>query len=263
MSGDAPHVPPVVVHYQPIVELASGRVVGAEALVRFRRADGSLASPTEGGLIGTIESNAGSIEVLMRGLLSEITREYVPLFEKHRGLYVSVNVPPIVMGTGVVGRIIAELGIAPALANFVIEVTERQALSPEGREALAQARALGARVAIDDFGTGQSGLQQIMGLEFDVLKIDRSQVAPLMRDATADRLLRGIVALAGALRVHLTAEGVETREQAMFLHAAGVDNGQGWYWSKALDAVAFERVLRTGFASKNPWATGSAQEASA
>lgn len=254
--GDRVEVPALAVHYQPVVELESGRVAGAEALVRFRRADGSLASPTEGGLIERIEADAGAVEALMRGLLTEIGREMVPLFEKRAGFYVGVNLPPSVLGTGKVKQIMDDLALTPFMPRLLAEVTERQALTGEGRAALAAARAAGVRVAIDDFGTGQSGLQQIMGLEFDVLKIDKSQVDPLLRDATANRVLRGIVAMAGALRVRLTAEGVETREQAMFLHAAGVDYGQGWYWSKALPAEEFARVLERGFAEKHRWAEG-------
>ncbi len=250
-------VPPLAVHYQPVVALDSGRVVGAEALIRFRRPDGSLASPTEGGLIDQIEASPAAIVDLMRELLVVLAREAVPLFRAHPDFYIGVNVPPSVLGTGAVRVILDDLGLAPFMSRFLVEVTERQALTPVGREALAAARALGSRVALDDFGTGQSGLQQIMGLEFDVLKIDRSQVEPLLTSVTADRLLRGVVALAGALRVRVTAEGVETREQALFLHAAGVDYGQGWYWSKALPVDEFERALITGFADRCRWLPGA------
>jgi sensor c-di-GMP phosphodiesterase-like protein len=71
-------------------------------------------------------------------------------------------------------------------------------------------------------------------------------VTPLLKDPLAERLLRGVVALAGALKVKVTAEGVETAEQALFVRAAGVDCGQGWYWSKALPAAAFADRLQQG-----------------
>lgn len=252
MGSNVP-VPPLVVHYQPVVELETGRVAGAESLIRFRLEDGTLVSPAQDGLIERIEADSSSLERLMRELLREIAKEIVPLFEQNRWFYVGVNVPPAVIGTGVVRDIFKELLLWPHAHRFMVEVTERQALSPEGRDALAAVRALGARVAIDDFGTGQSGLQQIIGLDFDVLKVDRSQVQALMTSPLADRLLRGVVALAGALRVHVTAEGVETREQALFLRAAGVDCGQGWYWSKALPAAEFADVLTSGFVEKQRW----------
>lgn len=251
--GERVEVPALAVHYQPVVDLESGRVSGAEALIRFKRADGSLASPTEGGLIERIEADPSALAVLMEGLFAEIAREMVPLFREREGFYIGVNLPPVVLGTGLVKRIVDAAGVTPYMNRLLAEVTERQALTGPGREALRTARGLGVRVAVDDFGTGQSGLQQIMGLEFDVLKIDKSQVDPLPGDPTANRVLRGLVAMAGALRVRLTAEGVETREQAMFLHAAGVDCGQGWYWSKALPAPEFAAALDRGFAGKRPW----------
>ena len=126
-------------------------------------------------------------------------------------------------------------------------MTERQALTSVGRAALEQARQAGISIAIDDFGTGHSGLMQIVGLKFDILKIDHSLIDTILTDQTAARMLRGIVALAAALRLRTVAEGVETWEEAFFLRAAGVDCGQGWFWSKAVSAPEASRVLNQGF----------------
>lgn len=241
-------VPPLTMHYQPVVDLHTGAVAGAEALMRFVRADGSLASPAEGGLIDRIETDPVAVVTLMERLFDCLARDAAPLFDRVPGFYVSVNVPPSVLGTGEISRLMTASGMEPYRTRLVAEITERQALTDLGRDALARARASGIRVAVDDFGTGQSGLAQLMGLEFDILKIDRSQVQPLLKSVMAERLLRGVVALAGPLRVRLTAEGVETREQAFFLRAAGVDYGQGWYWSKAAPIDAFEEIVRTGYA---------------
>lgn len=119
-----------------------------------------------------------------------------------------------------------------------------------GRAALHTARENHVRVAMDDFGTGNSGLAQLLGLTFDVLKIDRSQIEHLMKDPTADRLLRGIVALATVLRARTVAEGVETAAQAFFLQAVGVDYGQGWFWSGALPAADVPKALESGFGDR-------------
>ncbi|HRJ51043.1 MAG: EAL domain-containing protein [Phycisphaeraceae bacterium] len=246
-------VPPLTVLYQPVVELESGRVVGAEALTRFHDPGGALYSPARDGLIDRIEADATASEHLMRELLAQIARDMIPLFDSRPHFYIGVNVPPSMLGSGVIKHIVQHLQLEPYLGRFLVEVTERQALTDLGRTALAASRALGARVAIDDFGTGQSGLHQLLGLEFDVLKIDRSQVQPIIADKLARRLLRGVVALGGSLRVKLTAEGVETRTQAMFLHAAGVDCGQGWYWSKALLADRFRLALDAGFEESVRW----------
>lgn len=246
-------VPSLDVHYQPVVALESGRVIAAEALVRFHRPDGSLASPAEDGLIDRIETDPNALKVLMERLFLALASEVVPLFDRFSDFYVGVNVPPTILGSGVIFEIMKELSLLRYVNRFMVEVTERQALTDIGREALAAARELGIRIAVDDFGTGESGLRQIMGLEFDVLKIDRSLVSPLMVDVSAERLLRGVVALASALRVRVTAEGVETREQAFFLRAAGVDYGQGWYWSKALPVDDFAHALERGYPDKQLW----------
>lgn len=239
----APVVPPIVVHYQPVVELTTGRIVGCEALIRFVAANGELVSPAKDGVIDRIEADPESLNLLLERLLEAVARDMIPLFQQHRGFYVSVNVPPVTLGTGVLAKLLPQVGFDLHLDRLVCEITERQAMTDVGRAALATARRFGIRVALDDFGTGESGLKQVMGLEFDILKIDRSQVIPLLKDPLAERLLRGVIALAGALHVKVTAEGVETAEQALFVRAAGVECGQGWYWSKALPVAEFARVL--------------------
>lgn len=246
-------IPNVRMHYQPIVDLNTGAVAGAEALLRFVRPDGSLASPTEGGLIERIESDRASLDALSERILESIAHDVIPRFDARPDFYISVNVPPVTLGTGVLAGIMDRVGLSAYRTRLVAEVTERQALSEVGREALARARGAGIRVALDDFGTGMSGIGQLVNLEFDVLKIDRGQVTPLTTSVSADRLVRALVALAGALRVRLVAEGIETRRQAQFLRAAGVDSGQGWYWSKALPIEGFVDALERGFASHQAW----------
>ena len=133
------------------------------------------------------------------------------------------------------------------MKRFVCEVTERQALTSVGRSALELARGLGLSIAVDDFGSGHSGLMQIVGIDFDVLKIDHSLIENILTNQTAARMLRGIVALAAALRLRTVAEGVESWEDAFFLRAVGVDCGQGWFWSKAVPAAEARQILLDGF----------------
>jgi EAL domain-containing protein (putative c-di-GMP-specific phosphodiesterase class I) len=241
----------MTVHYQPIVDLDTGAVAGFEALSRVVDADGKAASI--GPVIEQIESDPVLIERLMRRLLGIIRRDTVPLFARYPGFYVSVNVPPAILGAGTalgeptMGRVLAELELDPYLDRLVCEITERQALSAEGRAALEIARQNRIRLAVDDVGTGHSGVAQILGLTIDVLKLDRSQVVLLTRDVGAERLVRGIIVLASMIRARVVAEGVETAAQAFFLQAAGVDYGQGWFWSPALPAAELPRVLEAGF----------------
>lgn len=233
-------------YYQPIVDLNTGAVSGFEALARVIEADGSVASP--GPVIEQIERRGDTLNALMRTILASIRRDMVPLFQRHPHFYVSVNIPPLILGSGPVMAIVEELDLTPYLNRIACEVTERQALTAIGRAGLERARQAGMSVAIDDFGTGHSGLMQIVGLNFDILKIDHSLIEPVLSDQTAARMLRGIVALAAALRLHTVAEGVESWEEAFFLRAAGVDCGQGWFWSKAVSGAEAALVLEHGYA---------------
>lgn len=228
-------------HFQPIVDLSTGEVVGAEALVRFIDSNGGVRTPS--GVIERIEESLGDLEALTWRVFCDIEKRASPLLERHRGFYIGVNVPPILLGSPRLKTMLEESGLARYINQLVCEITERQALTQAGREALATARPLGLRIALDDFGTGQSGLKQLIGMPVDILKIDKSEVDPLLKDPTADRLLRGVVALAAALRVKVVAEGVETREQAFFLRAAGVDAAQGWLWSRAVPPDRLEQLL--------------------
>ena len=232
-------------YYQPIVDLNTGAVAGFEALARVIQADGSIA--TAGAVIEEIERQPDTLKALIRTILVSIQRNIVPLFERHHHFYVSVNIPPVILGSGQVLSIVEELQLTPYLSRIVCEVTERQALTSVGRSALVGARQAGMSVAIDDFGTGHSGLMQIVGLNFDILKIDHSLIETILTDQTAARMLRGIVALAAALRLHTVAEGVESWDEAFFLRAAGVDCGQGWFWSKAVSATDASRILEEGY----------------
>ena len=232
--------------YQPIVDLNTGRVAGFEVLSRIVGPDGDGRSA--GALMEDLEKDPEAQYELIHRLLTDIQRQIVPVFARHSGFYVSVNVPPLVLGTGRIDAMIKDLGLERWLTRIVVELTERQALTDLGRSSIDAARVLGVMVALDDFGTGHSGLSQFVGLDLDMLKIDRSLLLSILDNPASARMLRGIVGLASALRMRTIAEGVESWEQAFFLRAAGVDCGQGFYWSKAVPGADVEAVLRRGFA---------------
>lgn len=235
----------LVAWYQPIVDLNTGRVAGFEALSRAVSASGAVESA--GPLMEEIEREPEVQYALIRRLLSSVQREIVPLFMRRPDFYVSINIPPAVMGTGRIAPMITELGLERWLTRIVVELTERQALTDLGRSSIETARSLGIAVALDDFGSGHSGLSQFVGLDLDYLKIDRSLLLPILENRTAARMLRGIVGLAAALRLRTVAEGVEDWEHAFFLRAAGVDFGQGFFWSRAVPGNEVEVLLQQGF----------------
>ena len=175
-------------YYQPIVDLNTGAVAGFEALARVVKKNGSIA--TAGPVIEKIERRSDTLKALIRTILVSIRRDMVPLFERHPHFYVSVNIPPAILGSGQILPMVEALELTPYLDRIVCEVTERQALTHLGRSALEGARRSGMSVAIDDFGTGHSGLMQIVGLDFDILKIDHSLIDTILTNQTAARMLR-------------------------------------------------------------------------
>jgi sensor c-di-GMP phosphodiesterase-like protein len=231
----------VFAEYQPVMDLEDERMVACEALARWRSPDGTVSSIES--VIDEIESNEDYATALTGRMLHCISSELGSILSDNPTFSVAVNIPPIVIGRGRIREIFDQVGLGDRLGQIIGEITERQALDDLGRSAIGLAREMGTRIAIDDFGTGESGLQQLIGLEVDTLKIDKSFIVQLGRDRQAEKLVRGIAALASVLEVDLVAEGIETPEQASFLRAIGVHRGQGWLWSKAIGSAELSTWL--------------------
>lgn len=234
---------PFLVHYQPIVSLEDHQMVGCEALARWP-SGGEMLGP--GHFIEGIEGDLSLALDLTEQVLSRVRSDMGEFLFDTPDFYVSTNIPAILLGNGRLERILDNAGLNGLITRIVLEVTERHSPDESGRTALRAARALGARVALDDFGTGRSGFQELLLMDIDILKIDRSLVIPLNHDVLPERLVRGLAMFATILGVKLVAEGVESREQAAFLRAAGVHCGQGWLWSKALPPEELIRVQKSG-----------------
>ena len=240
LSVEAIHAS-VFAEYQPIVDLDDGRIVACEALARWRSPDGTVASIQA--VIDEIESVEDYATALTVRMLHCIREDFGGFLDDNPHFSVSINIPPNILGRERLGVALEECGLMRRIHQLTGEITERKALDDLGVSAIREARALGARVALDDFGTGNSGLQQLIGLEVDTIKIDRSFVMRLGQDRTAERLVRGITAFANILKVDLVAEGVETPEQASFLRAIGVEKGQGWLWSKSVEGAVLKAAV--------------------
>lgn len=221
-------------HYQPQVCLVSGRILGYEGLIRWRHPQRGLLPPGE--FIDIAESS-GLIVPIGKWVLREVGR-MCALSNASGGspLRFSANLssaqfadPAIV---DLVSEIIRENRIERGALE--IELTESMlAADPERAVIILRALSgLGVCLAIDDFGTGYSSLQYLKRFQADRLKIDRSFVKDLPRDETSGAIARSIVALGRSLGMRIIAEGVETEQQAGFLAAIGVDEGQGWHFGK-------------------------------
>ncbi|APW38276.1 hypothetical protein RD110_14640 [Rhodoferax koreense] len=233
-------------HFQPIVELGTGRVCKAEALVRWQHPERGLVGPGE--FIALAEENR-LIGEIGDWVFKEAARwtlrwreTYCPQFQ------VSVNKSPAQFGrtqnhaAGWIAHL-RQLGL-PGRA-VALEITEGLLLNatPAIGDCLRSYREAGMQVAIDDFGTGYSSLSYLKNLELDYLKIDRSFTSNLAPGASELALCEAIVVMAHKLGLKVVAEGIETAQQRDLLVAMGCDYGQGYLFSRPLAPEAFEHTL--------------------
>ena len=230
----------LVVHYQPIVDLTTSEVRGVEALVRWQHPERGLLPPSE--FIADAE-DSGLILAIGARVLRIAAEQAARWHRAGRDLTVSVNLSPKQMAVASFERTVAETlaatGAPPEL--LMLEITESSVMDePSAPGTLARLRALGVRLALDDFGTGYSSLSYLRRFAVDTIKIDRSFVAGLGRNADDDAIVASVVSLAARVDKAVVAEGVETREQADALRRLGVPLAQGFLWSRALPVDELE-----------------------
>ena len=232
-------------HYQPQIDIGSGRLIGAESLVRWRDGDRGLVPPDA---FIPIAEQTGMIGALGEWVLREACRQGRAWLDA--GLPVprlAVNLCPRQLHAGdLVERIAAileETGY-PA-ARLELELTETALMHQQDRSVsvLRSLRRLGVHLAIDDFGTGYSSLAYLRRFPIDVLKIDKRFVDDLAENNDDREIANAILAMGHALRLSVIAEGVETEAQLAFLRANGCDSYQGYFFSPPLPATAFARLL--------------------
>ncbi|WP_306214599.1 putative bifunctional diguanylate cyclase/phosphodiesterase [Actinoplanes sp. RD1] len=232
------------VHYQPMIDLATGRPTGAEALVRWRHPVRGMVSPLD---FIAVAERTGIITEIGLHVLEQACRQ-VLAWHRSTGrddLYVSVNVSPRqLQERGLAADILAVLDrerLDPR--RLVLEVTESAIV--DDRTAIPTLRALrahGIRIAIDDFGTGYSSLQYLTRLPVDILKVDRSFVAEITGEGHGSAVTEAVIRLAQALELSTVAEGIETTTQADRLRQLGCRTGQGYLYAKPMpseDALAY------------------------
>lgn len=232
--------------YQPIFELDSRRCVGAEALVRWRRPDGSLTSPE---LFIPLAETTGQIRQITDFVLQRVLEQLGQLLRANRQLYISVNLAACdVMAPRigqVAGRLLAHHRVAASQIAF--EVTERGLIDVVvARDNLQALRAVGHQVLIDDFGTGYCSLAYLQTLPVDCLKIDKSFIDALGHDAASSGVAPHIIRMAHDLHLRVIAEGIECEDQAVLLSAEGVNYGQGWLFAHPLNARQFAELITRG-----------------
>ncbi|HET9457462.1 MAG TPA: EAL domain-containing protein [Candidatus Limnocylindrales bacterium] len=240
----------LVVYYQPIVELATGRPTAVEALVRWRHPTRGLVAPDE--FIPLAEEN-GTILALGRWVLAEACRQaadWIRTSDLEPGFSISVNLSSLQLQQpdfiDEIERVLALTGLPPD--RLILELTETAMFGDtEGAIVkLTALRARGVRIAVDDFGTGYSSLGYLRRFPVDILKIAREFVVPADRDAEEWAFAHAILALGRTLGLRIVAEGIEERAQADRLMELGCEFGQGYQFGRPEPAERIVEIARAG-----------------
>jgi sensor c-di-GMP phosphodiesterase-like protein len=228
--------------YLPILSLPDLRCIGAEALIRWRRADGSVVMPGE--FIPCLESTPAS-GVLTYWVIETAATELREWLRSHPEVHLSLNIPPEVAGRGGVYYAAMKSGLAAMIPQLILEVTERGLPDALGLEGMLQARQLGIKIALDDVNLlGGANLAILSRCPFDIIKVDRHQLAMITPEMPSPEWLEGLTALIRSSRLMVIAEGVETAQQLEVLMQAGVQAAQGFHLSPpipAADLISFHQ----------------------
>jgi EAL domain-containing protein (putative c-di-GMP-specific phosphodiesterase class I) len=238
----------IKVQYQPIVEIATGKIFKAEALMRWQHPEFGMVEPKR---FIPLAEESGLIHELGDWIFQEATREVArwrELFDPK--FQVSVNVSPVQFrqnGKGHEPLWIRHLRREDLSGrSLIVEITEGVLVKAEMsvKENLLLLRKAGIQVALDDFGTGYSSLAYLKTFDIDYLKIDQSFVRNMGADTDDQALCEGIIVMAHKLGLKVIAEGVETEKQLSILESFGCDYAQGWLYSKAVTAENLEIILQ-------------------
>jgi diguanylate cyclase (GGDEF)-like protein len=237
----------LAVHYQPQIDLATGRVVGAEALLRWRREDGTMVPP---GQFIPLAEHCGLIGEIGGWVMQEVCRQIAAWNDAGLpGLCIAINVSAQQMRGDCCVSLLEEALRANGVGGKQIELEITESLMMEDLAAavtyLSRFKELGVGIAIDDFGTGFSSLSYLRQLPIDTLKVDRTFIRDIGQNGDGERIGEMIVALSKLLHLNTVAEGIETQRQAETARAWGCQIAQGFLYSPALDPAEFEQWVRT------------------
>jgi EAL domain-containing protein (putative c-di-GMP-specific phosphodiesterase class I) len=230
----------LTLHYQPVVSASSQEIIGAEALLRWNH-------PTRGNIApGTfvpIAEDSGLMPVLGEWILDQSLRDA----RRWPNLEIAINLSPVQIRhmdlPAVLRRLLARHEVNPS--RIVLEITEGVLLENNERsqQTLTEVRKMGFKTSLDDFGTGYSSLAYLCRFEFDKIKIDRSFITGQTRNAASRTIIQAVATLGRGLGLSVVAEGVETEADALMIKHLGCTEMQGYLFSKAITADAFDEML--------------------
>jgi sensor c-di-GMP phosphodiesterase-like protein len=234
----------LVPYYQPVVDIRSGQLRGAEVLVRWRKPDGTLVMP--GSFIPLAESS-GLILEMTRDLMRRVCVEAGPVIGLRPGMKIAFNFAGQLFRNVSIVKDVRSIfsGSEIKLSQVVLELTERDPIKnfTETRQIIAALQELGVRIAIDDVGTGHSGLSYMLKLGVDIIKIDKIFVDAIGTDRNSNTIVETLVDLAHNMRMDVIAEGVENFEQVMHLRDLGIRSAQGYVFAPPLPGSAFLQLI--------------------
>jgi diguanylate cyclase (GGDEF)-like protein len=234
-----------LLHYQPIIDVESERIVSVEALLRWRHPERGLIYPDE---FVPVAEASGLIVQLGEWVIANASAQ-VRRWQAHMPLAFAVNISARQFHHPDLPRRLLELLTETRLdpKQVEIEITESMALADVAQsvETVRKLKDMGMTIAVDDFGTGHSSLSYLRRFDVDHLKIDRSFVAGIGVEASDETIVKAIIAMGHSLGLTVVAEGVEKRRQFDFLRAHGCDRAQGYLFSRPLDAERLEELLST------------------
>ena len=235
-------------HYQPKIDLRTGEISGAEALIRWKHPIRGSVSPAE---FIPVAEECGLILPISKWVLREACRQ--------ARFWMDAGLPPTAIAVNIsamafrdesflesVFAILAETGLNPRLLELELTESVLMKRAESAASILQKLRARGIRVAVDDFGTGYSSLSYLRKFSIDALKIDQSFVRQITTTPDDTAIVTAVISMGRSLKLRVIAEGVETREELAFLQALQCDEAQGYYFSRPIDADEFAGMLKTG-----------------
>ncbi len=241
------------VHYQPIIDVAGGRCIGVEALLRWQHERSSVRPD----LFLPMAEEAGLIDEVTRLMLDRVVKDLSGILAANAHMHVAVNIPPEHLRSDWLARLVDQVVVKGPVEprQIVLEFSERTLTTGDGqttRRAIGTLTSSGVGLALDDFGAGYSSMAALQGIRLRYIKVDRHFVAAIGAEAASSKLVDAIVDMAGRLRVPVIAEGVETETQLSYLSRLGVESVQGFYYARPLTLRQLHQFLDEFEASWKP-----------
>jgi EAL domain-containing protein (putative c-di-GMP-specific phosphodiesterase class I) len=243
-------------HYQPKIDLLSGKIVGAEALARWKNELGDIVSPAK---FIPIAEKHGLIDEISMQILKLVTHDIKNGGPAWSNKKISVNLTARMVQNSklpeMVEKVLLDGGIHPDA--ICIEITESGIIDidPTTIEVLSRLRMKGFDLSIDDFGTGAANIANLKAFPYNELKIDQSYINNVLTDAFSAETVRTSISLARQMNLRIVAEGIETKDVLQFAKSKGIDQAQGFFFSKALPAEQVSAL----FDSPLSWITKNAE----